>query len=293
MNERIHPIHWVYAIILILTVWVASVGLYSADGGTPYVYTNQYGTAITLYGDGLYANDSFFKAPIFRASDATILFVVVPIFLFFLIRNIAKQDKLSRSLLTSSIAMLLYYSASLSFGVVFNELHLPYIALFAGTLFSLIWLLSQEKTDYSSIRLPYKSIHAFLIVSGVALIVAWLPDIITAMLKGTSLALIENYTTEITYVLDMGIIAPACFATVKLLRNRKPLGYEVLVILLFVCSMVGIMVCVQTAFQSAAGIVLPIGALITKMAIFVALAAFSISLLYRVLRRTTNSANSR
>ena len=63
----------------------------------------------------------------------------------------------------------------------------------------------------------------------------------------------------------MGIIAPICFITLRLLKRRKALGYELLILLLFVCSIVSIMVLLQTAFQTAAGIVLPIAALITKV----------------------------
>lgn len=106
------------------------------------------------------------------------------------------------------------------------------------------------------------------------------------MINGTSsLALIENYTTEITYVLDRGIIAPIYFITVRLLKRRKALGYELLILLLFVCSIVSIMVLLQAAFQTAAGIVLPIVALITKVAIFAILAVFSMTLLFIVLKR--------
>ncbi len=291
MKRKPLMIHWIYAIILVLTLVVALTGLYSTNAGFPYDYVNQYGTTVRIYGDGLYANDSFFKAPIFRASDATMLFLVVPLFLLFLIRNIAKQDKLSRSLLLGSVSMVLYYSSSLAFGAIYNDLHLAYIALFALSLFTTIVLLSQENHDYSGITLPYKAIYAFLTISGIALIVAWLPDILSAMLKRTSLAHIENYTTEITYVLDMGIIAPACFITMRLLQKRESLGYELLTMILFVCSAMGIMVCVQTIFQTAAGIVLPIEAIITKMAIFVALAAFSITLLGILLRRTAKHSD--
>lgn len=165
-------------------------------------------------------------------------------------------------------------------------MHLVYIALFALSLFTLIFLLSKNKEINTGVRLPYKTIYTFLIISGIGLIVAWLPDIVSAMINGTSsLALIENYTTEITYVLDMGIIAPICFITVRLLKRRKALGYELLILLLFVCSIVSIMVLLQTAFQTAAGIVLPIAALITKVAIFAILAVFSMTLLFIVLKR--------
>lgn len=51
--------------------------------------------------------------------------------------------------------------------------------------------------------LPSNGLSIFLILSGISLFVAWLPDIISSLINGKSLSLIEVYTTEITYVLDI------------------------------------------------------------------------------------------
>ena len=53
----------------------------------------------------------------------------------------------------------------------------------------------------------------FLVLSGFSLFVAWLPDSIQTLINDSPLALIEVYTTEPTYVLDMGIISPLMFIT--------------------------------------------------------------------------------
>lgn len=65
---------------------------------------------------------------------------------------------------------------------------------------------------------------AFLLIAGIALFVAWLPDIITSIIRGTSLELLEVYTTEITYVLDMGIISPLIFITYYLAKWEEAYG---------------------------------------------------------------------
>ena len=52
-------------------------------------------------------------------------------------------------------------------------------------------------------------------LTGIALIVAWLPDIVNSLFAGRSLELIEVYTTSVTYVLDMGVIAPAALILIK------------------------------------------------------------------------------
>jgi hypothetical protein len=66
-----------------------------------------------------------------------------------------------------------------------------------------------------TINIPIKKytngIKIFLFFCGLSLFVAWLPDIIASLINKKSLGLIEIYTTQITYVLDMAIISPLIF----------------------------------------------------------------------------------
>ena len=110
---------------------------------------------------------------------------------------------------------------SLVFGVSYNRLILLYIILFGTSLFMTFYYAIQIKIKSVELTLGMKW---FLTLSGVALFVAWLPDIILTIIKGTSLSIIEVYTTEITYVLDMGIICPMCFLTMYLLKRKNAIG---------------------------------------------------------------------
>lgn len=74
-----------------------------------------------------------------------------------------------------------------------------------------------------------KGMKAFLILSRFALTAAWLPDIVTSLVNGTSLDFIEVYTTEITYVLDMGILSPLMFLTLYLLNRENPFAKNLLI----------------------------------------------------------------
>lgn len=279
----------VLAIAIILLGTIASaVGLFYTTGGKPYDVVNQYGDTVKIYGQGLYAHDSFFKAPIFRGTDFTMLFLAIPLLILALIRDIRKKTLKTRLFLTSIIAVFTYYAASNAFGVAYNFLHLVYIGLFSAGVFGLI--AAMMGFNYTEVEnrvknpLPYKGIYTFLIFTGIALFVAWLPDIISAMLVNRPLALIEVYTTEITYVLDMGIIAPLSFICLYLLMKRKGLGYVLLDILLTVCAIIGVMLPIQSVFQVRAGIVLPLPVLITKVASFCLLALFAGYFKWRVLR---------
>lgn len=131
-----------------------------------------------------------------------------------------------------------------------------------------------------------KGMKAFLFVAGISLLAAWLPDIVTSIINGTSLELIEVYTTEITYVLDMGIISPLMFITYHLIRRGDFTGYVFLRMIFKVCICIGIMLPIQTIFQISAGISIPIPVFITKALIFIVMALFAAFFEYRIKRET-------
>lgn len=267
----------IVTILLLISITVA--GLLSFNTGNGYWITNQYGDPVKLFGSGMYAHDSFFKAPLFIGSDFTMLFLVVPLMTLALIKEIKHRTLKSKLHLTAVAATVLYYAASIAFGITFNAFHLIYIALFACSLFLVIALMI--KTDAPALqkavgwKLPSRGIRIFLILSGISLLIAWLPDIIPTIFSGKPLPLIEVYTTEITYVLDMGIISPLMFICLVLLQKKNGLGIVLLAILLTLCVIIGVMLPIQTVFQSLAGIVLPLPVLIAKAGIFVVLAAFA------------------
>ncbi|MDF2674169.1 MAG: hypothetical protein K0R09_2437 [Clostridiales bacterium] len=273
-------LHLVTLLIIVLSIITSAIGVFYKTGGQEYNFVNQYGDKVKIYGDGLYAHDSHFAAPIFRGTDFTILFIAVPILIIALILDMKRRALKNRIFLMSVISLFTYYSVSIAFGITYNILHLIYIALFSSTIFGLIIAISsidQEQVENSmGNKLPFKGINVFLILTGFCLIAAWLPDIITSLVTGRPLELLEIYTTQITYVLDMGIIGPTALICLFQLKKRSGLGYLLLALLLTVCTIVGIMLPIQTVFQVNAGISLPIEAAITKIATFIVLAFFAL-----------------
>lgn len=277
-NHNEKSLHILTFLIIILSTVTSAVGLLYKTSGKTFHFVNQYGNTVKIYGNGLYARDSLFKAVTARGTDFTILCVAVPILAIALILDIKKKTLKNRLFLTGVISVFLYYSASIAFGITYNMLDLVYIALFSSSLFGLIVSITSinMKEILISKLLPYSGIYIFLALSGAALIVAWLPDIITSLITKTSLKLIEVYTTEITYVLDMGILAPLMFICLFQLKKRNGLGYVLLESLLMLCIIIGIMIPTQTIFELSAGIKLSIGEIATKGASFVILALFAL-----------------
>lgn len=262
------------AIITIVLAIVTSVaGLLSVNFTKAYDFVNQYGHTVEMYGYGIYANDTYFQASISIGTDICALFVGVPMFIFAYLNFSKRGDVISRLKLISIYAAVFYYAVSLAFGLTYNRLFLVYVALFSCSLFGMFRHICNIK--WEKVVAVSKGLRIFLILSGVALIVAWLPDVIPSTINGGTLSLIGVYTTNITYVLDMGIISPMCFVTLYLLKKGNPIGTLLLGIILKLCIIVGIMMFPQTICQIASGCNIPVPALVTKSLSFVVLGGFA------------------
>ena len=278
-------------LLLLLTLFVTICGICSFNTVHTYNAINQYGETIKMWGAGIYAHDSYFKAPIFIGSDFTILVFVIPMatLTFMKARKTKSVEYFIRSF--GVLCLLLYYSASLAFGVTYNYLHLAYIALF-GLCFFCVWLMLIELHTLEVQREKVclynftKGMKIFLLIAGISLFVAWFPDITASIVNKTSLDLIEVYTTEITYVLDMGIISPLMFITYHQIKHGKFIGYVLIRMIFKICMIIGIMLPMQSVFQMLAGVSIPIPALVTKVLIFVLLAVFAAFFDYRLKRDT-------
>lgn len=257
-------------------------GLASFNLNHSFDFVNQYGETIKMWGYGLYKSDSYFKAPIFIGSDFTMLIVAIPLLLLAIYRFKKHGSQKNLVLLMAATATLLYYNFSQAFGVTYNQLHLLYIATLSLTFYSLILcftLIEPEKAAASLSEFPLtKTLKCFLVIAGLSLFIAWLPDIVASLVSGKPLSMLQVYTTELTYVLDVGIVSPFIFITLFLLVRSNSWGYVLLPILLVLCSIVGIMVIFQSIFQVLAGISVPIPALLTKVLIFVLLSGVSFNL---------------
>lgn len=277
-------IDWLSILIISLLCIVAISGVLSMNFNNSYDVINQYGDVVKIYGSGIYASDSYFKAPISIGTDFAVLLLLVPLMIINTIQSFKIHSTANMLKKFSLYTVALYYISSYSFGVKYNELHLVYILLFTCSLFGVFFLV--RKIDRTDLKFQAtKGINTFLIICGIALIVAWMPDIIPSLINGSSLSLIEVYTTEITYVLDMGIIAPLCFICLILLKEKDSLGVIILAAILQLCFFVGIMIIPQSICQIISGANIPMPVILTKGASFVVLGSFAYYFNQRIYKR--------
>ena len=283
---------WLAWLIAVLALLAAGVGLFWQDGGRPFAFTTLHGQTIQMSGQGLYRYDTFFKAPINRGTDAATLLVGLPLLVLATL-SYRHGSLRSRVLLTGVLAYFLYNSASLAFGVAYNALFLVYIAYFSASLFAFV--LAFTSIDLGSLaahispRLPHRGIAAFVFVAGLTVFV-WLIDIVNGLANGQAPPGLASYTTEVTSVLDLAIIAPAAFLTSALLLRRAPLGYLLACVLLILLAIIGMVVVAQTVAQTLAGITLSIGEYVGKVGTFVVMSLIAIWLTALLFRGISNTA---
>lgn len=275
----------------LLALAQSGAGLFwPAGGGAPFSFTTLHGETVQIYGQGLYYYDTYFKAPIFRGTDAATFFLAVPLLgvaIWF-----ARKGSLRGTLFLAAVQSYFIYNAiSVAFGTAYNNLFLLYIVYFSASLFSFglavsaidMRDLAARLTSALQKGLPRRGIAALLFVAGAALLFAWLTDLINWMLPG-ALPGITSYTTEITYAVDLGVIMPLCFLAGVLVLRRNPQGYRMALVLLFMLPIIAVVLVSQTLFQASAGIILPLGVFIGKDGSFILLGVFSLWLFIRTFR---------
>ncbi len=277
MQKTIHNLSF---IIALLTIIVSGIGLFWTDGGVPFTVKSPYGSEIELFGKGIYKNDNAFVAPIFRGTDCAMLFISVPLLLLLIYLDKKQRSFKSLLRLTSFLFVIFYYAINLAFGVIFNELHLVYTLLLSMCFFTglicIHVLKDKYEKDFSTTFKVTVGLKTFIIMGGMVLFAAWLPDIISAHISDKPLSYLENYTTSVTYILDMGFISPLLFLSLYLLKKHIFYGVCLLSMLLSLSMMIGIILPFQTWFQRQGGINISLPELMTKVIIFIVLSVFAI-----------------
>jgi hypothetical protein len=287
---------WLSSLIMVLASIAAGVGLLWQDEGSPFTFTTLRGQTVQIYGQGLYRYDTPIVAIGLKAADAVTLFLAIPLCLLALV--LYRRGSLKgRLLLAGTLAYFLYMAISLAFGAAYNTLFLVYVALLALSLFAFILALASfdlaALPSHFSAALPRRGIGIYLIVSGAVLMLIWLAlSIIPAMLQGQAPPEVWSYTTVITFVLDLGIIAPALIVSGGLLLRRAPIGYLLAATLLVFTVVLGVNLTAGGVVQVLAGVI-SLGQFIGMSASFTILTLFAMGFTVALFRSFSESVTER
>lgn len=186
---------------------------------------------VGLFMPGFY-RDAAWMIPQARGQDCVTLVVAEPLLLGALLA--AWRGRLIGWLLwMGALSYLLYTYAMYSYTASFNALFLIYVALFSATLFALVDLLIH--TDLAQVRStlsPNASVRAllasaaFLALVGLFFLVAWLGQIVPALLDGTvpdAVALAKTPTSAV-HVQDLAVVIPLLLVAAVWLWQRRIWG---------------------------------------------------------------------
>lgn len=291
MKKGLKGINILLGLEIIILLIITITGIQSFETEKAFFVTNIYGQTIQLFGNGAYFYDSYFKAPIFIGSDFTILVLVLPAIIGTLVWANIKPSIKNRLVLISLLGVIFYYSISISTGITYNNLFLFYVSSVILSWISIFLLIKDLDLNQLVIKTSTKGYTIFLIITGIALFAIWLMDIIPTLLNGSTLSLIETYTTEVTYVYDMAFISPIMFLSYYLIKKNDGFGTILLASMLVLCTVMGVMLPIQSAFQFVANIDIPIPVLIIKVGVFVLLACFSSVLSYQLFKSIEANTN--
>lgn len=271
-------------ITAILALISSSVGVFYSFGGVTRTVENIYGQTITLLGDGIYQNDSIFKAAAAKGTDVVIIITAL-ILLFSLIYLKAKPY--APFLQTGLLCIILYATSCIILGNTFNRLFLLYIVQFScaffAFLFSISSLLNKKSFNNKFYEKRLTGTSIFLMISACS-VLQWLAFIIPTIVSGAPMEIIEIYTTEPTFVFDLAIIFPTTLFCGIMLIKRKTWAYQLTPVILIL--LIGVALCVisQTIVQSSMGVVISISELIGLVVAFVILGAIALCINIKMLK---------
>ncbi len=226
-----------------LAAFAACVGLFSGGGIAPTSVTSIRGDTVQLLGQGMYRYDMLLTGAGFRRIDLVVLAIGVPLLLVSTGLH-ARGSLRGHLLLSGTLAFFLYDYASMAVGAAYNELFIVYIGLVSTSLFAFI--LAFATVDLDRLRravaptLPVRGIAGFLFVTFGGLAVIWLSPILVGLAEGKPPTILGTYTTIVTFVLDLAVVAPSILLAGVLVLRRSALGYllatTVLVVTLHPCA---------------------------------------------------------
>ncbi len=282
-------------LIAVLALFAAGVGLFYQDGGSSFSFTTIRGLTVQVYGQGLYRLDTPTPAIAFKMADLVTLFVAIPLLVVSLV--LYRRGSLKGGLLLAGVlGYFLYNYASDAFGAAYNNLFLVYVALFGLSLFAMILVLTvfDLKTfpDHFSNRLPRRGTSIFLIVSGIILSLIWLVMVILpALFAGKAPDVVESYTTFMTGVIDLAVVAPALIVAGILVRRGTRFGYLLSATMLIFTVVLGINLTAGGIGQLSAGAI-AMGQAIGMTVPFTILTVFAAWFTYKLFQNFTESETS-
>lgn len=222
--------------IIALSLVASVYGIFSNQGQGQYEFKSIQGETVSIYGKGLYKNDSISIVAQGKAQDIVTLILGIPLLTISL--YLTRKGLLKgRLLLTGTLGYFLYTYMSYTFLWMYNSLFLMYVMLMSASFFAFI--LSIMSIDIKKLSLAFneklsvKFVGWFQIFLAVFIGLLWLGKIVSSLVSGTMPTGLEHYTTLVIQGMDLGFIVPTAVLSGILIIKRNYYGYLLSSVIIF------------------------------------------------------------
>lgn len=214
--------------IAVLAFIATICGIFTNQGSGEYEFKSLQGQIITIYGKGIYGNNSVSAVIQAIPQDIVTLILGIPLILTSLYMTRRGLIK-GRILLGGALGYFLITYAMYTFIAMYNRLFLVYILLMSTSFFALtLTLLSfdiDKLSSYFNNRLPIKFIGGYLVLSTSLIGLLWLSRVFPSLINGSVPLEVEHGTTLPVQAFDLALFLPAIFLAGLLLIKKRPFGY--------------------------------------------------------------------
>jgi hypothetical protein len=251
--------------IVVLSLAASAYGIFSSQGPGEYQFKSLNGQTVSIYGQGLYKNDSVAMAAQAKGQDIVTMIVGIPLLIVSL--YLSRKGLLKgRLLLTGTLGYFLYTYISYSFLSMYNSLFLIDVILMSASFYaftlSMMSFDIQNLSSHFNENLPVKFIGGFLIFTATAIGMMWLGIIIPPLTNGTLPSSLEHYTTLVIQAMDLGFVVPTAIISGILLIKRKAFGYLLASVVIIKASTMLTAISVMIIEQAYAGVQMGLVALV-------------------------------
>lgn len=208
-----------------------------------------------LFVPGLYRDTSAWTAQS-RGVNLVDLVIALPTLVASLLLA-ARGSSRAQVVWLGALGYVLYNAVIFTFDVAFNPLFLVYVGLLSLSVFSLIALLThldvENLRSRFSVDTPIRSVSVYLVIVAALFFLAWMKDIIPAILGNSIPTTIvqAKIPTNPVYVLDLGFLLPLFILSALWLLRRRAWGYLLAGQLLVLNSLLSLSIISSGLFQYA------------------------------------------
>jgi hypothetical protein len=235
--------------LAVATGIVAALGVFGRGDGATVIVESVRGETYDMTTNGLYAFNARRVVAEGVGWDVFTLLFVVPAMLAVtlgLVRGLLRARLFVLGLLAYLFYQYLMYAMTWAFG----PLTLPFVALFAASLWGLVWVGSsvarEPLADRFDERFPRRGMAALCFILSAVLVAMWLARISAGLRGDLTEAMLLGQTTLVVQALDLGLVVPLAVFTGVMALRRGVVGYvlsSVLIVKAFamstaICAMV-------------------------------------------------------